>query len=79
MVSKLITLDSTCSETERLKNLIIDIPLFIHPAMTIHRDCRFVIDLIAYANRNRKMNMHILPRYKFVKNHKGKISFLLIL
>jgi hypothetical protein len=69
MESELIALDTTCSEAEWLRNLLLDLPIVEKPlpAISVHCDCKAVIDLLKQSHTNKKMTRHIQVRYKSVK------------
>ena len=59
-----------CTETEWIKNLLLDISLVKNPipAISIHYDNRAVIELVRQAHTNKKMNRHMQVRYKSIKS-----------
>ncbi|BBH02980.1 transposable element gene [Prunus dulcis] len=70
MESELIALDTTCTEAEWIKSLLMDMPMVEKPlpALSIHCDCKATIDLVKQSHTNRKMNRHIHVRYKSMKS-----------
>jgi hypothetical protein len=68
--SELIALDTTCTEAEWIKNLLLDIPLVKKPmpAISIHCDNKAVIELVRQAHNNKKMNRHMQVRYKSTRS-----------
>ena len=63
------------------KDLINDIKIFSFKisVIPINYDCRALIDLLNQRTSNKKINIHILIRYKIVKNKiKDVISFQFI-
>ena len=68
--SELTALDTTCIEAQWLKDLINDIEIlsFKISVILINYDCRALIDLLNQQISNKKMNNHILIRYKIVRN-----------
>ncbi|KAI5322517.1 hypothetical protein L3X38_031589 [Prunus dulcis] len=77
--SELIALDTTCTEAEWIKSLLMDMPMVEKPlpALSIHCDCKTTIDLVKQSHTNRKMNRHIHVRYKSMKSLLSKdiVSF----
>ena len=70
MEAELITLDTTCTEAEWIKSLLLDIPLSNKPipAISLHCDNKAVIKLVKQTRtNNKKMNKHMQVRYKSVK------------
>ncbi|KAI5350436.1 hypothetical protein L3X38_003327 [Prunus dulcis] len=74
MEYKLIALDTTCTEAEWIKSLLMDVPLVEKPlpALSIHCDCKATRDLVKQSHTNRKMNRRIHVRYKSVKSPLSK-------
>ena len=70
MEVELIALDTTCTEAQWIKSLLLDIPLLNKPIPTIslHCDNKDVIELVKQTHSNKKkMNKHMKVRYKSVK------------
>ena len=74
MESKLIALDSCCSEAEWLKNLISELPFVSGPIppISVHTDSRSTIELLKQNTINKKLNRHLQIRFKSVQNLMGK-------
>ncbi|BBG97538.1 hypothetical protein Prudu_006702 [Prunus dulcis] len=70
MEPELIALDTARTETEWIKNFLLEIPLVNKPipAFSIHCDNKVVIDFVRQAHTNKKMNGHIQVRYKSVRS-----------
>lgn len=68
--SDLTALDTTCTEAQWLKDLINDIDILSPNIFQIclNCDCRALIDLLNQHITNKKMNNHILIRYKSIRN-----------
>ena len=71
MEDELISLDSTCTETELIRNLLYDIHVMCSPMspIVIHCDSKFAIELCKHENTNDKMNRHMQIRHKLVWRH----------
>ena len=70
MEVELIALDTTYTEAEWIKILLLDIPLLNKPipAISLHCDNKVVIELVKQTHtNNKKMNKHMQVRYKSVK------------
>ena len=69
MEAELIALDTTCTEAEWIKGLLLDIPLLNKPipAISLHCDNKAVIELVKQTHTNKKMNRHMQVRYKSMK------------
>ena len=56
MEAELIALDTTCTEAEWIKSLLLDIPLLNKPipAISLHCDNKDVIELVKQTHTNKK-------------------------
>ena len=68
--SKLTALGTACIKAQWLKDLINDIEVlsFKISIIPINYDCRALINLLNQQTSNKKMNNHILIRYKTIRN-----------
>jgi len=75
MEPELIALDTTCTEVEWLKDLLLEfsiLPKHILP-ISVHTDSKSTIEILKYDNANKKMNKHIQIRLKSVQDLLGKV------
>ncbi len=69
MESKLIALDTTSTEVEQLRDLLVDLPVDESslPPVSLHCDYKSAIDKYNQENANVKMNRHLKVRHKSLR------------
>jgi len=75
MEFELIALDTTCSETEWLKDLLFEFSIMhkLILLISVHTDLRSTIEILIQDKANKKMNKHIQIRLKSVQHLLGKV------
>jgi len=78
MESELISLYTTCSEAEWLKDLLSEFSIVPRSILSIsvHIDSRFNIEILKQENANKKMNRHIQIKLMSVQCLLGKVVIL---
>jgi len=78
MESKLIALDTTCSEVKWLTDHLSEFSIVLRPILSIsvHTDSRSTIEILKKDNVNKKMKRHIQIRHKSVQRLLGKVVLL---
>jgi len=78
MESELIALDTTCSETEWLKDVLSEFSIIPRPILpiSVHTDSRSTIEILEQDNTNKKMIRHIQIRLKSVQHILSKVVLL---
>ena len=78
MESELIAPDTTCFETEWLKDFLSEFSILPRRILkiSVHTDSRSTIEILKQDNANKKMNKHIQIRLKSVQCLLGKVVLL---